>query len=177
MTILKTELKHAFGHKQNLPFVGKVDVSAEGMIEVEDDVKAQQLHDTGCGYSIVEAKSQAAKSTTKKAEKEEAPETIAPQVVATEEIGKETVDQIEEQVTDSTPLGEETVADTKESEEQVESKETAEAAIRTAFEEISASDLKEIAKDAGLPGGEWRSKNKADLIEYLIEKKITPTTK
>lgn len=53
MVKLKTEHKHRWGRTQVLPAVGEIDISKEGVIEVENEDQAQELHNMKVGFEIV----------------------------------------------------------------------------------------------------------------------------
>lgn len=140
MVQLKTELKHRWGRANVLPIVGEVEISEEGVIEVESQEVAEQVVNLGIGFNLVE-------------ELEE----IKPKTEESDLDLEEGEEEIKPNVEENEPLNEAP----KMSEAEV-------AQVRNVLGDMTVAQLKEKVKD--FPSVEWRSLNKAELIEYLITK-------
>lgn len=141
MVQLKTELKHRWGRANVLPIVGEVEISEEGVIEVESQEVAEQVVNLGIGFNLIE-------------ELEE----IKPK---TEESDLTPEEEDEEEIKPKTEENEPLNKAPKMSDAEV-------AQVRNVLGDMTVAQLKEKVKD--FPSAEWRSLNKAELIEYLITK-------
>lgn len=140
MVQLKTELKHRWGRANVLPIVGEVEISEEGVIEVESQEVAEQIVNLGIGFTFIE-------------ELEE----IKPKTEESDLDPEEDEEEIKPKTEENEPLSEAS---------EMSDAEVAQA--RNVLGDMTVAQLKEKVKD--FPSAEWRSLNKAELIEYLIAK-------
>lgn len=147
MTKLKTEQEYKFGQKRILPFIGEVQISNEGFIELEDEQIAQQIEDLEIGFTIVGKVSESS-TITHPVKVEE----IKPKVeVDTLSSLDKKEEEIKPQTTEST-----TVVD---SITQVAAQE------EVILENLTVDKLRELA--APFPKEEWNTLKKVELITYI----------
>lgn len=155
MVQLKTELKHRWGRANVLPIVGEVEISEEGVIEVESQEVAEQVVSLGVGFDFIE---ELEEIKPKAEEIKPKTEEIKPK---TEESDLNPEGENEEEIKPKTEENEPLNEAPKMSDAEV-------AQVRNVLGGMTVAQLKEKVKD--FPSAEWRSLNKAELIEYLITK-------
>lgn len=149
MTQLKTEQEFKFGQKNVLPIVGEIQISNEGIIEVETVEIAQQIEDLKIGFSIVGKIVKPTTITTVKIEE------IKPKVIIDNLSGVDKkVDTIALQTSESTVLDTTTIEQTI----QVPSQDLT-------LESLTVDKLRELA--VPFPKEEWSTLKKAELVTYL----------
>lgn len=175
MTTLVTEQEFRFGQENIIPYAGKVKISDKGEIEVDDNI-AQQIVDCNCGFDFAVKKAgvkvtttttQEPTTTTTTVEQTTTTTTAEETTTTTTEEIKPQVEQVEVTKVEQDDLGGNDGGDSLENGATIETTLDRETA-KVALEEKNLQELKEMAKP--FPSAEWRSKNKADLIEYLLDK-------
>lgn len=141
MVIVKTNTEHRFGVKVSLPAVGTVTPNEVGEFEA-DEQAAQELILAVPDFFIKDG----------------------------EEIKKDDENTILTQGEGENELTPPTEEEIKQSKQELETLEEAPSAdeIKTTLEAKTKAELQELCKQ--FPSGEWRTKNKAELIDYLIGK-------
>ena len=162
MTTLVTEQEFRFGQENIIPFAGKVQISSEGLIEVEDSV-AQSIVDCNCGFAFTDLQA----TTTTTIAETTTTTTIERTTTTTtqEEFGKEESQDLGKQEEDQ--LG------AQEDQDDLQKSDTIETVLdenvaKAALEAKNLNELKEMAKP--FPSAEWRTLNKSELIDYILEK-------
>lgn len=140
---LRTEDSNKFGQTNVIPYAGEVQISKEGVIEVDQEV-AQQVVNSDIGFTFVNEKGGNKDSVKKTVE------TIPPQTENSDKLpGTEAGETIPPQ-TNPDELK-------KELEEQI-----------TAIKSMNMQDLQKTAE--AFPKEEWISLKKQELVDYLINK-------
>jgi len=145
MTKLVTDQKFKFGQKNVIPFAGEVQISDEGIIEVEDSI-AQSIVDAEVGFKLLE-------EAPKKAESKKV----------------EVKEPIKLKAEENVPLGEgiqsgdnQNTEETKPEAEQVVNEEV------EVLKTFNMTQLQELAKK--FDQKEWVNLKKVDLLKYLTDK-------
>lgn len=158
MTQLKTEQEYKFGQKNVLPIVGEIQISNEGIIEVETTEIAQQIEDLEIGFTIVGKKVESTTTTTLTESTTTTTvkvEEIKPKVEVDNLSGTDKkVDTIAPQTTESTVLDTTTTEQTTQAPSQ-----------DLTLESLTVDKLRELA--APFPKEEWNALKKAELVTYL----------
>lgn len=149
MVQLFTSEAFKFGQKNIIPFAGEVEISNEGVIEVEQEI-ADQIIAADCGWSLLDSDSTTtttvAQSTTTTTE---AP--IKPQTEG-DDLGKT-------QDSDIGGTEEDDLSNSASAEPSAE---------RQALEQHTKADLQKMVKD--FPRSEWGTLTKDGLIDYILKK-------
>lgn len=154
MVQLITKETFKFGQTNIVPFAGSVDISSEGIIEVESQEIADSLVSADCGWSLVEETVATTTTST----------TVSPTTTTTTKELDSQVDENSLNEGSGDELGKE--ADGGDLSGALENQEhTAE---WLALDESNKTTLQEMVKD--FPASEWRGLNKGDLIDYILEK-------
>lgn len=145
MIQLKTNEKFKWGQENIIPIIGLVQISKEGIIEVESLETAQQIEDLQIGFTIVEVNDETTTTTTQLQEAN----------VTT------TTTEMLQSKTEEDELG-----NKEENDSLVEENESND--LLKSLEFKTLAELKELAQP--FPAIDWRSLNKAQLIEFLKSK-------
>lgn len=143
MVQLKTTQAFRFGQKNIIPFAGEVQISEEGIIEIESFEVAQEIVKSNCGFSFVE---------------EEENSTLQPKVEQNDLSSSE----------DQNDFNNQEEKDDLENNNNDASISAAEVSAKDLLEEKTKAELQEMVE--AYPASEWRALNKADLIDYILEK-------
>lgn len=143
MVQLKTTQAFRFGQKNIIPFAGEVQISEEGIIEIESFEVAQEIVKSNCGFSFVE---------------EEENSILQPKVEQNDLSSSE----------NQSDFSNEEEKDNLENNNNDTSTSAAEVSAKDLLEEKTKAELQEMVE--AYPASEWRALNKADLIDYILEK-------
>lgn len=185
MKTLVTTQSFKFGQENILPFIGKVRISQTGTIEVEDHL-AQKVVDSNCGFDYADNQEQTTTTTTVESTTTTTQQqTTTTTTVLVDETTTTTTTPLETQQQDDLgkqekdDLGKQDNQDDLSNENATTTTTVVEenTSIDTSFDIEAAkkeldnntlAELKDMAKD--FPSAEWRTLNKAELIEYLVGK-------
>lgn len=184
MKILVTKQFFKFGQENIIPYAGKVKISEIGTIEVEDDV-AQDIVNSDCGFEFFDGQVEETtptatveKTTTTTTVEETATTTTSlPETTTTttikvigspeeQDLGKTQEENLGgSQEEDQLNKGAEATTTTTmvEADGQIKIE-----AVKAELDKSTLAELKEMAKN--FPSTEWRTLNKAELINYLASK-------
>lgn len=143
MVQLKTTQAFRFGQKNIIPFAGEVQISEEGIVEIESFEVAQEIVKSNCGFSFVE-------------EREDS--ILQPKVEQNDLSSSE----------NQSDFSNEEEKDNLENDNNDTSTSAAEVSAKDLLEEKTKAELQEMVE--AYPASEWRALNKADLIDYILEK-------
>lgn len=163
MIKFKTVHEYKFGQTNQVPFVGEINISEDGTIEVEDSKKEavkQLLEKTSLGFVSLEEEKKKEKEVEKSKPKKD--DDIKPQTEQ-DDIGKTEESTIEPQVEESGTLG---------SLDSQDSQTTNEDSIREMVAGLEELDFESLKQAASLyPKEEWgHFRNRIHLKSYLTKK-------
>lgn len=169
MTNLVTAQTYKFGQKNIIPYAGEVQISDEGIIEVDDTI-AQDIVDSGIGFDFLEGDLPEKILTTTTTT--ETPITTTTTTVVEEttttttsaELGQVPTPGLEGGTIERSLQGEGNNPDTLDKGEVLPPVDE----LKAALSEKTLAELKELAKD--FPSKEWRTLAKDNLVAYLISK-------
>lgn len=145
MVQLKTEQQFKWGQKNIIPIVGLVEISPEGIIEVETQEIADQIIAIGIGFEIHQSGST----------------TTLPQITTQEQTTTTTTIQSLAPKTEQDELGDK-------GEQNSLNKDDEKDELFKSLETKTITELQELAKPFAVK--DWTGLNKAKLIDYLKSK-------
>lgn len=146
--MIRTNDRFKWGQKNVIPFVGLVEISKEGEVEVPNEEVAKKISELGIGFEFQDQ--EATTTTTTIAVQETTTTTTIPPVTKEEDLAPKT---------EQNDLG-------KEQENELgAANENPNEDLLKSLDTLKVEELQKLAQT--FPKEEWTGKKKAELIEYL----------